>query len=303
MMDPIPTVDRAFSMVIQFERQNLLLSDNDEDQVTMNVVDGRRSYGRGCGNYNNKMCTYCGKFGHTIEICYRKNGFPPGFKLKNNNNSAVNCATNGDEVDRKFEDSKYVKDQGGGTLTQEEYKLLCSLLHSNIAKVAAESPTTTSSSQACFIIRSSPDEGTHLDNFFTTCCSVQCNIDEWIIDYRALDHICSSLKWFCAYRKFNLSQLDCPTEHWLLQIYVGDVLLNKSIKLNCILYLPMFDLNLLSIPKLTMALNYYFSFSGESCFIQDLSKKMIGSGKMINGLYLLKQECSFSENNLVSLCN
>lgn len=38
---------------------------------------------RGKGKYN--TCTHCGKLGHTIDICYKKHGFPPYFKFKNGN--------------------------------------------------------------------------------------------------------------------------------------------------------------------------------------------------------------------------
>ncbi|MCI54550.1 hypothetical protein A2U01_0075800, partial [Trifolium medium] len=39
--------------------------------------------GKASSNGNsNKSCTFCGKSGHVIDICYRKNGFPPGFKYR-----------------------------------------------------------------------------------------------------------------------------------------------------------------------------------------------------------------------------
>ena len=28
-------------------------------------------------------CTHCGKTSHTVDKCYKKHGFPPGFKFKN----------------------------------------------------------------------------------------------------------------------------------------------------------------------------------------------------------------------------
>lgn len=85
--------------------------------------------------------------------------------------------------------------------------------------------------------------------------------------------------------------------------HAGDILLNNSIVLHDVLYLPMFDFNLLSISKLTKALNYFVSFSGESCLIQDSSKRMIGSGKIHNGLYLLQQEGNLPANNSFTFCN
>lgn len=192
MTDPMPTIDRVFSMVIQFERQNHLLPENDEEQVMINVVDGRRPSGRGRG-YSNKICTYCGMSDHTVETCYKKNGYPPGFKFRDGTSPAAHC------IAAESDDSKSVKDQGSSPFTQEEYRLLRTLLQSNTAKPTAEPSTAAaSSSQACSIIRNSPPEGIPLATFHAACYSAQSNCDEWIIDSGASDHICSSVKWFCT---------------------------------------------------------------------------------------------------------
>lgn len=196
MMDPIPSIDHAFSIVIQCERQNRLLRDGDEEQVLVNAVEGRKPYGRGRGNYSNKVCTHCGKIGHTVETCYRNIGYPLGFKFRNN--STANCATSTDEGDNKSEDSKFVKEHGGAALTQEEYKALISLLHSN--KITSESQGGPTTSQACSIVRTSQDEGISV-----TCCSVEGNFNDWIIDSGASDHICSSLKWFHTYKQVSVA--------------------------------------------------------------------------------------------------
>jgi len=43
---------------------------------------GRGSYGR---EYTAKICSHCEKTKHTIDTCYKKLGFPPHFKFKNQN--------------------------------------------------------------------------------------------------------------------------------------------------------------------------------------------------------------------------
>lgn len=293
MMDQIPSVDRVFSMVIQYERQNNLSPENDDDQAVVNAVDGRRSYGRGCGNYSNKVCTHCGKIGHTIETCYKKIGYPPGFKFRNNNTSSENCVAGDDATD-----SKSTQDQATATISQEEYKALMSLLCSNTATGGSDSQTGQSSSQACSIIRSPPNEGNP-----ATCCSINSLVDDWIIDSGASDHICSSLNWFHSYKKIQPISIRLPNGTNISAEYVGDVCLTESITLHGVLYLPMFAFNLISISRLTKPLNCCFSFFGESCLIQDSSKKTIGSGKMIDGLYRLTQDCSSPPHVDVRFCN
>ena len=34
-------------------------------------------------NNNKKICTHCGINGHTVENCYKKHGYPPGYKFSN----------------------------------------------------------------------------------------------------------------------------------------------------------------------------------------------------------------------------
>lgn len=111
------------------------------------------------------------------------------------------------------------------------------------------------------------------------------------------------MKWFCTHKNISPISVRLPNGTLVSAEHAGDVLLNNSIVLHDVLYLPMFDFNLLSISKLTKALNYFVSFSGESCLIQDSSKRMIGSGKIHNGLYLLQQHGNSPDLNSIQFCN
>jgi len=44
------------------------------------IDTSRRSYER---RYTSKVCSHCERIGHVIDTCYRKYGFPPQFKFKN----------------------------------------------------------------------------------------------------------------------------------------------------------------------------------------------------------------------------
>ncbi|XP_028768107.1 uncharacterized protein LOC114725722 [Neltuma alba] len=52
----------------------------------------------GSKSNNGKHCTYCGKPRHTEETCYRKHGFPPGFKFRSGSSATVNSVLTQDSV-------------------------------------------------------------------------------------------------------------------------------------------------------------------------------------------------------------
>lgn len=110
MMDPLPHIDKVYSMVLQQERQltgesiteskvffNSSQNQNNWKQQGRNNGNGK---GKGKGksyqgrNNNGKQCTYCNKMGHTSD----KHGFPPSYKPKNSNHS-VNCTVSDDSSD------------------------------------------------------------------------------------------------------------------------------------------------------------------------------------------------------------
>lgn len=135
LMDPLPSLNCVFSMVLQHERQSNSGGFNSLEgaQVVVNLAERKfAGKGRGNKNYNSKVCTHCGKTGHTIEVCYKKHGYPPGFKFRRSGTN-VKCIESNDEVDSgKFDDAKSQEVVAAApSFTHEEYKALLSLLHSN----------------------------------------------------------------------------------------------------------------------------------------------------------------------------
>ena len=111
LLDPLPSINKIFSLVIQQKRQfateNVL-----DSKATIHISDTTRGYtikipqGRGNGSYKQfskppipavrrgttkRTCTFCGKNGHTIEVCYKKHGYLPGHKFHNSSRSAANA--------------------------------------------------------------------------------------------------------------------------------------------------------------------------------------------------------------------
>jgi hypothetical protein len=95
LMDPFPTMNKIFSMVIQHERQIQLPIPNDESQTLINVADSKRFGARNNAfKHGVRVCTFCSKTNHTVENCFKKHGVPPHMQ-KQFQNSANNVASDG----------------------------------------------------------------------------------------------------------------------------------------------------------------------------------------------------------------
>ena len=93
MMEPVPSIDKAFSLVIQEERQRFSTSNSAPsiESTTLAVKNQVFNQGSHSNNSNGRnfkgnatkgrlVCSHCGKLGHIMEKCYKLVGFPPGYK-------------------------------------------------------------------------------------------------------------------------------------------------------------------------------------------------------------------------------
>ena len=79
LLDPLPSLNKVFFLVIQEESNNVLAPSLEEGSVLVNASDARRPQGRGRGSINKpsvRYCSFCNRYNHTIEFCYQKHGFP-----------------------------------------------------------------------------------------------------------------------------------------------------------------------------------------------------------------------------------
>lgn len=105
-MNPLPDVDKAFSLVIQQEREmnnsvslNVPSAVNNEEIVAFQFHTSPGNFnGKPGNNYfkgkyqgpkgHNRVCTHCGRTNDTIQTCFLKHVYPPGFKGKGKSQSA-----------------------------------------------------------------------------------------------------------------------------------------------------------------------------------------------------------------------
>ena len=97
--DPIPHMNKVFSLVLQEERQrNVTAQTNSGGVDTPNTLafgthtDNARKDTQSSGSNRNSFqkkerpfCTHCNFHGHTIERCYKIHGYPPGHKPRPKN--------------------------------------------------------------------------------------------------------------------------------------------------------------------------------------------------------------------------
>ncbi|XP_071712442.1 uncharacterized protein [Rutidosis leptorrhynchoides] len=83
---------------------------------------------------------------------------------------------------------------------------------------------------------------------------------------------------------------------------VGDLQLTNNNTLNNVLVVPGYYVNLISVHKLSKNKNLFAGFNDEKCYIQDLLiQKIVGTGSMVNGLYIFDSELG-NDSNYVNKC-
>ncbi|XP_019171507.1 PREDICTED: uncharacterized protein LOC109167058 [Ipomoea nil] len=106
VMDPLPDMEKVLNMTLKLERKikgsisqkcsdfaqtnatynNQVQVGEEQSVVAAFTPDNKKKFGNN-GGKNVPKCTFCGMLGHTVEKCYKKHGYPPGwvagYKSKN----------------------------------------------------------------------------------------------------------------------------------------------------------------------------------------------------------------------------
>jgi hypothetical protein len=133
-------------------------------------------------------------------------------------------------------------------------------------------------------------------------CLLSSTCNSWIIDFGANEHMTGSANSLCDYHL-----IDTPHDVTLANGSLSTVAssdhthLSPDIKLLFVLHVPGFPFNLLSISKITKALNCSVSFYPSLCIFQDLKTwRMIGMGHEVGGLYYMDLAPSIPPHTLQS---
>ena len=118
----------------------------------------------------------------------------------------------------------------------------------------------------------------------------KCPVFSWIVDSRAFHHMIAQLECFTDVCNIVDCFVGLPNGDQIVATKAGIVVVDGTLKLTNVLYVPRLNCNLISVSKLTKQNNCIVQFTDESCVIQDcISRVVIGAGKQREGLYYLQE--------------
>jgi hypothetical protein len=318
MMEPLPAINKAFSLVVQEERQRSIgvtaLGNSGDSMAlyTRSEVPRNNFGGRGySGKKERPLCSHCGISGHIVDKCYKLHGFPPGFKFRNASHAANQVSVIG-------ESSPHLP------ITQAQCQQLLAMLTSQASLSSISSQASLSSAQPSLPSQvtdmaasaseasssSTPHQVAAVTSQFMSgtfhaysssfipkhsVFSVETTYkpslfqNEWIVDTGATDHMVYSLSSFTSITSAIHSYIHLPNGQKVLATHIGSVQISHTLTLTNVLCVPAFSFNLISITKLTDSMPCCVLFFSQFCFIQDLiSWKRIGLAKRKHGLYILQ---------------
>ncbi|KAK8985320.1 hypothetical protein V6N11_068585 [Hibiscus sabdariffa] len=281
LMQPLPQVNQAYSMVVQEEAQRSHLSMLATPESSVFFSNSFGASGSDRRRFSGS-CDYCKVRGHKKDQCYRLIGFPPGYKFNRRKVAeaavAIDSSVMPEPTAPEFARStaSVASAASPPIFTQEQYTQILSLLN--------KAPSAESAVNLAGIIP--------VNSFKSNV------LPTWIVDTGATDHILSNFKSLDSPVSCSSRFVRLPDGKTAPVTHLGSHKLTPDLVLHNILFVPDFHHNLLSVSKLTRDLNCFLTFYPDFCVLQELSTgRMMGIGREFKGLYLfvaVKPESSLS---------
>ncbi|XP_016200054.1 uncharacterized protein LOC107641058 [Arachis ipaensis] len=307
MMEPLPNLDSTFALLTQQERQ--LGFHGEESQILLNIAQHKSPQGtnsnkgsdstksdivaanrqgrgksrtyRGKGSGRGKIvCTYCGKLGHTIDVCYRKHGLPPHLKERYNSGGAAtfNYAATDEHADEDSADQKQQRsDEQCLEFTQDQKIALLALLQRNELQSIHSTNQIVGQTPA---MRGNTNQVIQLLHFKSHVLAERSGDEtekskSWIIDIGATNHVSYYLQDFKTYHHIPTIIVKLPNGSYTTSNIIGTVRFSDLLYLTNTLYILSFNYKLISVSSLTSNLKCKLEIIDTMCEIQDSSKTRI----------------------------
>ncbi|XP_073225543.1 uncharacterized protein [Cicer arietinum] len=172
-MDHLPSISKVYYLVVQQDLVPNSTHNPPDTVVAFNInTPNNSNQGRGCGRGQPRpsmFCTHCHKNNHTVDTCYFKHGFPPGYRK----NQFANLSSTNDSKNYFLSQPPQQPDSNKH-FSKEDYQILINLLHHS------KSDATTKNSV--------PDQSNHIVSSISNTGFVSNRLSLWIMDSGASDH-------------------------------------------------------------------------------------------------------------------
>lgn len=295
MMNPLPTLPQAFSLIKQEEKQrqgNLATSSSFiANAKSNNPVIRNANVQLDVAAKKQLKCSYCHKEGHLKETCFKLIGYPPkgrgrgkfsqaqGFRPYSQANQ-VSAAVIGDSSSSQpvVITGNSAMDQTSTleNLQQQMTQLITFMKNNN--KIASSTPEDHIGMAGLVYSYS-------MLSFVPNCLG-----SLWIIDTGASNHMCCDKSLMHNLSVTNQPfQIALPNKQTILVHQLGTMHLTSKLVLQNVLYVPTFNCNLLSVSKLTQDNNCSVQFTSSQCNFQDQNQVILAADVERGGLYYFTQ--------------
>lgn len=284
LMNPLPDVAQAYSSIIQEEKQWSLcaacettetsaMTVRQDEPVALAVRHGQGFSSRSNSNRKPLHCSYCDRYHHVEETCWKLNGYPLGHpkhasnkskqgdnhsNYNNSHQSTVNNVKDGPKVQE-------MQSVTNGLSDLQIQQILSIMNGKGISQFTNPKANAASASSG-------------LSHF-----------PQLIIDSGATDHITSSPNLLVnSSENTILPPVIMPSGEQAPITSIGTLPLNYVIFLQNVLGVPSCKVDLTSVSRITRDLNCSVTFFPRWCVLQDLmTRTTIGLGKQQDGLNYL----------------
>jgi len=324
LMNPIPTVNHAYAMVVNDECQKMASSRSSiglssmgstgMDPLAMYSRTGGGSSSQGVNKFKRNfqvVCDFCRCKGHTKDQCYKLIGYPSDFKSKRKVNTSTGTGAYmvGNDVNSTRNDYEDVSGRvsfnyGGNTNVPVKNHM------SNIEECSNQLQgcnfTKDQYSQILQMLKQSQGGGQNSEdsshahetqaNTTGKVLLVSENSQVWIVDTGASNHMVSNLDMLTSDSVIKVKEpkpVYLPTGEVSYVSHTGLCKISPRSVITNVYHIPEFKYNLLSVSKVTKELNCSVTFFPHFCVFQELyTGKVREVGKEEDGLYLLLRNLS-----------
>ncbi|XP_055814413.1 uncharacterized protein LOC129884063 [Solanum dulcamara] len=325
MMNPLPSMDVAYSLLLQDENQreaSVTTFSNPADSGSF-MVSGKMRGNYKPGNQLNKggnsfhfnghsaanptrggvsqrfkqrrakynsnvSCTYCKKTGHVHDDCFRLHGFLEDFEFTKSKEYGHNIRGNAVIGNEEAEDMSPTPTAQSSQFTTNQGNQFSKEQYNEIVQQVLKEMKLCQSSTSGSALNANAMAGTILK--YSGSCFAVYNTSTWIIDSGASEHMCFNPNSFLTLKPLSTPlNISLPNSFRIYVTHIGSVSVHPNLTLNNVLLVPEFKYNLLSVHRLCVQLQCDLLFTLTGCVLQDPSlRKEQVFGEVGDGLYLLK---------------